>query len=808
MRKVLSFVLCLMVTLMCVLPYTVLAETETAAVSEPVEEYEAFLYDAVEIDEKGKLTLTDDALFKGTFFETVEYMNYSKQGGIIVLEKSIKLEKNITLQSVKGTTAFIVIHGKDVRVDLNGYTLTQQSGSEESVNPLFVVPKNNSFKINDFSEKGNGVVNGVCCAVAVKGGDFALWGGTLKAQAQASLYPDDGEVVVSVTNKGCFSVSRVSAECIVEFNGKLDDGRTYNGRSCAVYIDADSVMYANGKIIGDIVTENDENLNIEQGFYTFDVSKYTKSMLKIRQEGEFYHVYYPLPYEINTLFNGKKVQTYVSTLDGKEIEDVDCVDVDIDPYAGGRVEREYGKIKFDLTELFKSFDEVFEDGCMDVRIFTSGATCFRTELYLDAENVKKVKEAFGNKNIFLEVEMTDIPDKSVLDVCKTAKVSMVYGFVDEKGERIETGAEFEATVPLEFKDGEFKLYSLDEEVFAEKEFEYEDDSISFVANENEKIIVSQGVNIEIIGKTLDIEGTISMVFYAKLEGVDAKKTRMLFWDSPQTDYTEKTALRCVEYTTKDKYGYRFVFKNIPSKEMTKKIYARLISKDENGDVVYGNEPEKGYSIVDYVQSMMDDEELKPLLVKMLNYGSAAQQYFGVEGVMANDILTEKDRVIDYTPVYRSTAETIEEMTTNGKCETKIVGKALTLEGDISINYYVKQEENVDEIGMLFWTEETFAENDSHIMGTQIKRISDYTTNGQYLVFNYDNIVSACMSDSVYARVYTRSGNIYRYGDIDKYSVKDYVAVQIDKNENQKLIKLLRSMLLYGDEAEKFFGRNK
>jgi len=295
-----------------------------------------------------------------------------------------------------------------------------------------------------------------------------------------------------------------------------------------------------------------------------------------------------------------------------------------------------------------------------------------------------------------------------------------------------------------------------------------------------------------------------MILYADVQGVKPDKVRMLFWSSPQSEYTEATAEKSVQYVTKDEKGFRFVYSGIASNEMNKKIYARIVTEDAFGNIIYGDEPIEGISVVDLTQNLMDDEDAKPLLIKMLNYGTAAQEYFGNTDAPANVILEERDRVIDYTPVYKSENETIPEETKNGKCEAKIAGKTLSLEGTVSINYYVSSQETVDEIGMIFWTESAFDSVEKHIVGTQSKRLSTYSENGNFLVFSFNGISSENMYDSVYARVYTKKDGIYRYGDIEKYGIKDYVANQIDKNENPKLIKLLRAMMLYGKEAEKYF----
>lgn len=767
---------------------------------------EACLYASVEIASNGRVESSDEPLFKGSFADVTDYMNYSKSGGIIVLEKNIKLEKNVTLQSVNGTTAYILVQGDGVRFDLNGYVIAQQSGNDESINPVFVVPNNKNLWIQDSSQGKKGIVNGVCGAVTVNGGTVRVDDGTLKAQSQANMDFDDGELVVKVTEKGRFYLSGGT----VEFNGKLDDGRTYFGKSCPIYADASSTVEISGasRVFGKIETEEKENLVINGGIFEYDVSEYIPVVMKITKMGDLYSVHYPWPEETRAVFGDVTLPVRIE-LNVTEDDLLSGIDVYVLSKGGGEVKKEFGTVRFDLSEIFRSIAELCKEEYLPIKISTDAVCeCFAQEMYIDAENVGKVIEAANGGSVFLEIEITDNVNNGVLQLARNTKLFAEYRFVDQNGKRLETDAEFK----VEISDGqgldEFELFTLSGKKLCEKEYDYSERITSMTLKDGEKVVFTQGVSVAITGKNLDIEKTISMVFYADIMGVKADRVKMLFWTSPQSKYTVETAERCISYVAKDEKGYRFVYENIPSKEMNKKIYARIVAEDTNGNLIYGDVPTGGFSIVDFAQSMMENPTVKPLLIKMLNYGSAAQEYFETGDEPANLILDEKSRVIDFTPVYKNEAETIEEPTINGKCEAKIAGKTLTLDGNISINYYVIPEKGVDETGVIFWSGSAFDNTEKHIVGTQSKRVSEYSENGKYYVFSYDDVMSYSMSEPVYARVYTKKDGVYRYGDINKYSIKDYVASQIEKKENPKLIKLLRAMMLYGKEAEKFFSSEK
>ena len=792
MKKVLSFVLCLMLISAYVLPFGVFAENEKNIAV-------AYLMDSAEVDKNGNLQGEQEPLFAGSFADVVQYMNYSKTGGVIVVEKDVTLEKNTTLQTLKGTTPYILIKGKDVSFDLNGCILTQQAGVGQSTSSVFVVPKDSRLVIEDSSMDESGTVNGVCGVAEVNGGRLVLVGGTVKAQANASEYPDDGELPIKVINGGELQVEGGG----IQYNGLLNDGRTYYGKSCAVYIDESSrAVFKGGIVEGEIDSQKAENLTIEGGTFDFDISNYVSGEQNVVQEGEQFSIASSFT-ETTTmvLIDDEESKADLAILpeysdSGEKIKKIEiCASKQND----GAKLKKCGRARIDLAGLWSEIGKTDAS----VEISTENTGFFAQSIVIDPECVKALAEAAAGKGLFLELSVSD----DAAEIVKDATHMLEYNFVDEEGRRVETDAEF--TVELSGQNsGALELYTKVNPGFDKKEFDATDSGISMAVVNGEVIALTSKSRLEITGRTLDIEGTISIIFYADLSGYEASKVKMLFWDLPQTDYTAETALRSVSYASKDINGYRFVFEDIASKEMNREIYARLMAVDADGKTVYGAKPESGYSVVTYAQNMLENTRMKPLLVKMLNYGAAAQEYFGSDAPLANSSLAEVERVTDYTKIYKSEATVIDEESLNGECPAEIAGKTLTLEGDISINYYVTCDEDVDEIGIMFWNDKSFHEKEKHIMGTQIKKINTFTNNGSYKVFSYDNITSREMSEPLYARVYTKKDNVYKYGGIHKYNVRDYAAKQIEKNEDAALIKLLRCLLIYGEEAENFFSSKK
>ncbi len=784
MKRFFKAIICLVLMTTMVSNYMVFSSEEGV---------DAKIYTSINVSSEGAAVFSGETINQGNLYDMVEYLSFGGQGAGIVLSDDIKLSRGITLRPVSDTAISILIDG-DITLDLNGFFITQLSGMNPSTNALIIVPRNSRLTVTDSSPEKKGVINGVVSAILVAGGELVVDSGLIMAQSQAGTAPDEGETPVRITNGGKFVMNGGT----IEHSGMLADGRMYFYDSFAISSDNSSEVKINkGNISGPLGVVNAKKWEIIGGCFENDVSEYISMLYESKKTEDFYVVKSVLP-----VVSGKSGNSEINV--GMSADYNEAEKIIFKYILEANCPNEEGEITLDVTELFAKAKPYGAAKYPEVEVLTNFA-----KLSITGDLTKKIKEETGSKKLTLSLSRNTNLDKSIKDKLESAQYEVSYKLSSEGNNLIAADSSLSMEILHNNTSSSKKtqLYSAKGSGILPKGSEILKDSIRCVAGNNERILVSEGNVIMISGRTLDLQGTISLIFYAALEGVDVARTRMLFWDAPQTDYTEKTAKRIVSYTGKDANGYRFEYKNISSKDMNKKIYARLVTTDSSGNKTYSKIPTDGYSVVSYAENMMKNPQLKPLLVKMLNYGAAAQSYFNDADIPANSILTEAERVMDMTKIYRSEAETIVENTKNGKCSSKIAGKTLTLEGDISINYYVSPIEKADEIGILFWTEDAFKSTKSHIMGTQSSMSKAYTINGQYRVFSFGNIFSSQMFEPVYARIYTKTGNIYKYSDIDKYSVKDYAANQIEKNTDSGLIKLLRNLLLYGDEAEKYFRLN-
>lgn len=424
---------------------------------------------------------------------------------------------------------------------------------------------------------------------------------------------------------------------------------------------------------------------------------------------------------------------------------------------------------------------------------------------VDGKFLKNLADVWKNEEVYFNAEIFDeIQNATIKQLMMDAKREIKYSFTNSDGEELDIEKELYIELPYTSAMSTVKVHDVRGVMIVDVNADYDGERLSFQGKAGGDLLISEEKVMKIVGKTLNLQGTISMIFYGNFEGIDVSTVRMLFWDKPQSSYVAETADRIVECSGQDKNGYRFEYKNIASKDMSKQVYARFMATDENGEVRYGSIPREPYSIMAYVKNMRKNSQLKPLLVKMLNYGTAAQEYFGSDNEPVNSILSAGDRAVNNTKIYKSEAAIITEE--NGEKSSAVIsGKTISLEGDISINYYTYLPKAVEEAGILFWDAYTFHNTSEHVLGTESRKVTDYEKSGEYRIYSYENIVSKQMTSPVYARAYTKENGKYKYGDIEKYSVSDYVANQLQKTTDPKLIKLLRCLMLYGEEAEKYFN---
>lgn len=222
----------------------------------------------------------------------------------------------------------------------------------------------------------------------------------------------------------------------------------------------------------------------------------------------------------------------------------------------------------------------------------------------------------------------------------------------------------------------------------------------------------------------------------------------------------------------------YVFEcRVDAKQMTDTIKAKIVL----GDGTEGTEYQ--FTVQDYAKYILDHESeysfVFPIVKAMLNYGTAAQNYFDYNtDKPANEILSEADRA-STLPVPEP--EYYDYMVPEAREDISFIGTALLLDSEVSLKCYFKStaDLNAGNTSVKLWDSELSAYD------YQFGRDGDL----QYVLLTG-------ISPTEYSNEYTIEA---RGLTVENVSVYGYMAkVFACERSNDALVEVLKSMYAYGE----------
>jgi hypothetical protein len=262
-------------------------------------------------------------------------------------------------------------------------------------------------------------------------------------------------------------------------------------------------------------------------------------------------------------------------------------------------------------------------------------------------------------------------------------------------------------------------------------------------------------------------------------------------------------------TAKARYGVTTA--GIPAKAMGDTCYYAAFARLSNDIIVYSNMYE--YSPKKYAMNMLakdtTSDKQKALCVAMLNYGAAAQEYFGynTDSLMNNE-LTDEQRamVIPYDAnLFKGTVAADANKTTNFEATSTGFGKksaTVSFEGAFCVNYYFTPNAAVSgDMTLYIWTPKAYANAGVLSIDNAAEVITMVAgTDGRY--WGQVSGIAAKELDETYyvAAVYSDAqGNSYCTGVIP-YSLSKYCM----NNASGTMGELAQATAMYGYYAKLFF----
>lgn len=242
-----------------------------------------------------------------------------------------------------------------------------------------------------------------------------------------------------------------------------------------------------------------------------------------------------------------------------------------------------------------------------------------------------------------------------------------------------------------------------------------------------------------------------------------------------------------EYAVEDGYvvfAFADILPNRMNDEITATMYATL------DGTVYMSEA-KAYSVATYCYNMLDkysdDEKLRTLLVDILNYGAATQEYTGHNTAnLANAVLTDEQKAWasperDYSSVENDRYEEI------ANSAVMWIGAGLNLSESIAVRYE-------------FTTASTDGLTAKVTCGGKTWEIAEFSKNEQDKDVLLVYINAGYMSEPIYVTLYDGETAV---SDTVCYSIESYASTY---GEDAELGALVKAMMKYGDAASAYITK--
>ena len=316
--------------------------------------------------------------------------------------------------------------------------------------------------------------------------------------------------------------------------------------------------------------------------------------------------------------------------------------------------------------------------------------------------------------------------------------------------------------------------------------------------------------------SLDDEVIYNVYFETtNMDGVDTDSMGLMIMDAANQNGTMEDALDVIPGAWyNETTGYYMVRTNgIPAKQLGDTVYFKVYAQLDDGTFIYSKT--YSYSAVQYAQEIFrksSSDDMKALCVAMLEYGAAAQQYFGYKtDALMNASLTaeQKALIVGYNSAMYT--EPAVDAGKSGAFASTGTGFArayptVSFDGAFAINYYFTANQEVGNgMKLYFWTEKDYnnaaeltADNASGVV--QMETISD----GVYF-YRHSDIAAKMIDEAIYVAVVYTSDAVVHCSGVKGYSISAYCNDLMENSTNAAGQMFAEATVVYGYYAEKYFA---
>ena len=232
--------------------------------------------------------------------------------------------------------------------------------------------------------------------------------------------------------------------------------------------------------------------------------------------------------------------------------------------------------------------------------------------------------------------------------------------------------------------------------------------------------------------------------------------------------------------------YMFTFNNIAPNKMNDTIYATLYA-EKDGQLY--NSAIKEYSIVSYCENKLNsttDNELRTLIVDLLNYGAKSQLYTDYKvDQLATGFLNETQASwgTSYTPALKNIAKLYNDVASPTVSWT---AAGLVLNNSVTMRFKFTTDEDISDLTVK-------VRGDNYIWTISPQAV--VATDGGYYVY-FDALKAQQMSEQIYIAVYKGTDQVSK---TYRYSIESY-AYSYQNSTDTELAELVVAMMNYGNSA--------
>ena len=322
-------------------------------------------------------------------------------------------------------------------------------------------------------------------------------------------------------------------------------------------------------------------------------------------------------------------------------------------------------------------------------------------------------------------------------------------------------------------------------------------------------------SISLIGASLSMDEEVYYNLYFSTADLDvaAEDMGLILWDQAPADPTLSgggTVLEGAVYVPEnDRYMVRTA--GIPAKNLGDTKYMVVYARRADGSCVYSEV--LPYSAKTYCLSRVENstnENMKALCVAMMNYGAAAQQYFGykTDDLMNAAFADYQHLVTGYRPDMMAQRATVDEAKAGafGITPTGFASRSATMSADgiFSINYYFTPAAATDTVTFYYWTAQDYAAADvltaENATGTAAMTLQP---NGSYWTAITGIAAKELDHDVFVCGVYEQDGQTCSTGVI-VYSL-GYYCVNKAANGTEAFKPLAEATVVYSYYAKQYFA---